>query len=322
MPAVGITDTNNLFGALEFSEKLAGSGIQPIVGCALNIDFRDGAAPRPAPGAAAANEPQARPAGAIALFAANEAGYANLIKLSSRAFLGPEPDRAVPHQDRRARGAWAGPDRADRRPAGSDRHGLARRPDGPCARPPPEAPAHVRRPPLHRASAPWLAVRGGRRAAADRARLRARLPARRHQRGLFRDPRRLRGPRRAALHRRGPHRRRGQSPPRDARALLQDRRRDGRRRSPISPRRSKTRSRSPSAAPSARRAARRSCRASSRRRPEHSDADQLAAETAELKRQAEEGLRDTPRGATAGIRLHRGGLLEAASPSRSRSSPR
>src|SRR2546426_2715768 len=40
-PAVGLTDTGNLFGALEFSEKLADAGIQPIVGCALQIDFGD-----------------------------------------------------------------------------------------------------------------------------------------------------------------------------------------------------------------------------------------------------------------------------------------
>ena len=32
MPALGITDTGNLFGALEFAEKMAGEGIQPIVG--------------------------------------------------------------------------------------------------------------------------------------------------------------------------------------------------------------------------------------------------------------------------------------------------
>ncbi|MCA0407377.1 MAG: PHP domain-containing protein, partial [Proteobacteria bacterium] len=30
MPALALTDTNNLFGALEFSEKMSGSGIQPI----------------------------------------------------------------------------------------------------------------------------------------------------------------------------------------------------------------------------------------------------------------------------------------------------
>jgi DNA polymerase-3 subunit alpha len=31
-PALALTDTDNMFGALEFSDKLAGSGIQPIVG--------------------------------------------------------------------------------------------------------------------------------------------------------------------------------------------------------------------------------------------------------------------------------------------------
>ena len=40
-PALALTDTDNMFGALEFSEKMAGSGIQPIIGCALGIDFGD-----------------------------------------------------------------------------------------------------------------------------------------------------------------------------------------------------------------------------------------------------------------------------------------
>ena len=40
-PALALTDTDNMFGALEFSEKLAGYGIQPIIGCALAVDFGD-----------------------------------------------------------------------------------------------------------------------------------------------------------------------------------------------------------------------------------------------------------------------------------------
>src|SRR4029077_276319 len=40
-PALALTDTDNMFGALEFSEKLAGYGIQPIVGCAMAVDFGD-----------------------------------------------------------------------------------------------------------------------------------------------------------------------------------------------------------------------------------------------------------------------------------------
>src|SRR3954469_20079693 len=40
-PALALTDTDNMFGALEFSEKLASSAIQPIIGCALAVDFGD-----------------------------------------------------------------------------------------------------------------------------------------------------------------------------------------------------------------------------------------------------------------------------------------
>ena len=40
-PALALTDTDNMFGALEFSEKMASAGIQPIVGCALGVDFGD-----------------------------------------------------------------------------------------------------------------------------------------------------------------------------------------------------------------------------------------------------------------------------------------
>src|SRR5260370_2518209 len=46
-PAVGLTDTNNLFGALEFSHKLADSRIQPIVRCTLQVDFGDRPQPNP-----------------------------------------------------------------------------------------------------------------------------------------------------------------------------------------------------------------------------------------------------------------------------------
>ena len=41
MPALGIADTGNLFGALEFAEKMAQKGIQPIVGCQVAVDFGD-----------------------------------------------------------------------------------------------------------------------------------------------------------------------------------------------------------------------------------------------------------------------------------------
>lgn len=39
MPAVAVTDTNNLFGVFEISETLAKEGVQPIVGCLLAVDL-------------------------------------------------------------------------------------------------------------------------------------------------------------------------------------------------------------------------------------------------------------------------------------------
>ena len=36
-PAIAITDTSNMFGALEFSLEMVGKGIQPIIGIQVNI---------------------------------------------------------------------------------------------------------------------------------------------------------------------------------------------------------------------------------------------------------------------------------------------
>src|SRR4030088_2634011 len=83
-PALALTDTDNMFGALEFSDKMAPSGIQPIIGCALAVDFGDqdhGARP-----AGLANA--ARDLPRIVLLAAREEGYRNLMRLNARAFLG------------------------------------------------------------------------------------------------------------------------------------------------------------------------------------------------------------------------------------------
>ena len=41
MPAVAITDTGNLFGALEFSQACAGKGVQPIIGCQVALTRED-----------------------------------------------------------------------------------------------------------------------------------------------------------------------------------------------------------------------------------------------------------------------------------------
>ena len=88
-PALALTDTDNMFGALEFSEKMAGGGIQPIVGCALAIDFGDQEKRRPR-SRRSASIPR------IVLLAAREEGYRSLMRLCSRAYLETPPQRA-PH---------------------------------------------------------------------------------------------------------------------------------------------------------------------------------------------------------------------------------
>ena len=71
MPALAVTDRNNLFGALEFAETAAGLGVQPIIGATLNI--RDGDI-----------------SGDLVLLVKNEAGYTNLMALISAAHLESE----------------------------------------------------------------------------------------------------------------------------------------------------------------------------------------------------------------------------------------
>ncbi|MGO9483621.1 MAG: DNA polymerase III subunit alpha [Rhodomicrobium sp.] len=90
-PALAITDRNNLFGALEFSEYLAAEGIQPIVGCALNVAFPVPAEETSRPGASASPHH-----GPLVLLAKDAAGYGNLMQLSSRAFL-DHGDNGAPH---------------------------------------------------------------------------------------------------------------------------------------------------------------------------------------------------------------------------------
>src|SRR5437763_12117854 len=87
-PALALTDTDNMFGALEFSDKMAGYGVQPIIGCELAVDFGD-------------QDPNARNGvGAapsrIVLLAARERGYRSLMRLNSRAFL-ETPVHQAPH---------------------------------------------------------------------------------------------------------------------------------------------------------------------------------------------------------------------------------
>ena len=75
--AVGLCDSNNLCGALEFSESIAKSKTQPIIGTQINIQYKGNK-------------------GKIPLFAKNLEGYKNLIKLSSKSFLEIKDDEE-PH---------------------------------------------------------------------------------------------------------------------------------------------------------------------------------------------------------------------------------
>ena len=67
-PAIAITDTNNLFGALEFSLKMISCGIQPIIGIQINISL---------------NGKDNKDIGEVVLLAKNEIGYKNLLFLTN-----------------------------------------------------------------------------------------------------------------------------------------------------------------------------------------------------------------------------------------------
>tara|TARA_Y100000590_G_scaffold221486_1_gene250666 strand:- start:4331 stop:7756 length:3426 start_codon:yes stop_codon:yes gene_type:complete len=75
--AVGLCDSNNLCGALDFSESIAKSKTQPIIGIQINIKYKGYI-------------------GKIPLFAKDLEGYKNLIKLSSKSFLEVK-DNEEPH---------------------------------------------------------------------------------------------------------------------------------------------------------------------------------------------------------------------------------
>ncbi|MEL6293034.1 MAG: DNA polymerase III subunit alpha [Pseudomonadota bacterium] len=84
MPALALTDTNNMFAALEFSVTLAGAGIQPILGCQVDLQY---VSPRPGE--------RAKEPAPLVLLAQSEAGYENLMKLNSCLYL--RGDGTLPH---------------------------------------------------------------------------------------------------------------------------------------------------------------------------------------------------------------------------------
>jgi DNA polymerase-3 subunit alpha len=87
-PAVAITDTNNLFGALEFSEKAAGAGVQPIIGLQIPLRFEEDeeVSSRLAGKGGSRSEALRQAQPAIVLIAMNERGFGNLLSLASIAY--------------------------------------------------------------------------------------------------------------------------------------------------------------------------------------------------------------------------------------------
>jgi len=77
--ALGICDTSNLCGAVEFSDKLSKVGTQPIIGTQINFKFED-------------------TIGLLPLFALDENGYKKIIELSSKSYL-ENDELSDPHVD-------------------------------------------------------------------------------------------------------------------------------------------------------------------------------------------------------------------------------
>ncbi len=75
--SLGLCDTSNLCGALEFAEKISKSGTQPIIGTQINFKIHD-------------------TIGLLPLYALNETGYKNIINLSSASYLGND-ELSDPH---------------------------------------------------------------------------------------------------------------------------------------------------------------------------------------------------------------------------------
>ena len=77
IPAIGLSDSHNLCGALEFSESISKVGTQPIIGTQINFEYLD-------------------IIGKLPIFAKTETGYGNLVKLSSKSFLETK-EKEIPH---------------------------------------------------------------------------------------------------------------------------------------------------------------------------------------------------------------------------------
>ncbi|MEM8751100.1 MAG: PHP domain-containing protein, partial [Pseudomonadota bacterium] len=86
-PALAITDRSNLFGALEFSQKASKAGLQPIIGCKLEVDLQHAVEDDQPLSRTASTQEAMRQLPTMEFLATNEIGYANLTKLVSLAYM-------------------------------------------------------------------------------------------------------------------------------------------------------------------------------------------------------------------------------------------
>ena len=86
MPAVGIADTGNLFGALEFAVTASEAGIQPIIGVQLNVRRKSISGEKLHQRTQIVNS-ASNTVDRLILIAKNEQGYLNLLDLVSKSFL-------------------------------------------------------------------------------------------------------------------------------------------------------------------------------------------------------------------------------------------
>lgn len=87
MPAVAVTDTNNLFGAMEFALKAKAGGVQPIIGCQIDLTMAEENGY-----GSHGQKAQSKP---LVLLAQSEVGYGNLLKLISKAYLDGDSQESV-----------------------------------------------------------------------------------------------------------------------------------------------------------------------------------------------------------------------------------
>ena len=85
MPAVGISDSNNMFGALEFSTQISNAGVQPIIGCNIKIKTPS----------EFLHESIKDHYFYMNLYSKNNIGYQNLLKLISNSYMRNEENSYI-----------------------------------------------------------------------------------------------------------------------------------------------------------------------------------------------------------------------------------